>query len=730
MWRLEVERLNWNDGQNNRTRQFIVATVAAVFIVVAVILSGLVTGSIDTLTESADRIDDERSRQTTAGALRALRQQLGATVRDNAFWDDAFDKVNSGERVEWTTENWGTVSGEYPLYDTAIVVDDRNQPVIAYHEGEPMPAAPSSFFRNFDGLLKAARKHRSQDPVPVHFARSIKGTALIGAAAIQPSVLNETHDPKSFKILVFAKHITPEVVDEVSRNFNISGLRLDPLPVRERLDAPLKDVDGQRVASFTWPPQKPGTKSYQLIDSRLQAAAAILVVFLFAIGLAGTMTIRNLRRSEQKSRYKASHDRLTDLLNRAGFLDGLAAANRTPAANGAFVSLHLIDLDGFKAVNDCWGHLVGDELIVAVGRRLKVILPEDSLLARFGGDEFAIVTQTNEGPASVDLGIHRALSGTFDIEGRTIEIGASVGVVSCAAGSFSTTELMRRADAALYRAKDAGRGVTVTFDLSFDEEAQERSRLEHQLRQTLSKGGIDVNFQPLFDANTGKICAVEALARWKTDTGERVAPDVFIPLAERAGLIEILGLQVLVKALDAAAAWPEIGISVNASPLQLQNPRFARQVIEALEEACFEPRRLSIEVTEGVLISNPDQARRAIAELKSAGVKIALDDFGTGYASIGTLRQFGFDGMKIDRSLVAAIEHDHEAGAVLQATIALAVALNIPVTAEGVETEAQAITARLSGCDALQGYLFSKPLSQSELNKHYFADTREAAQAV
>lgn len=719
--------MNWNDWQNNRTRQFAVATVAAVFIVVAVILSGLVTGSIDTLTESADRIDDERSRQTTAGALRALRQQLGATVRDNAFWDDAFDQVNSGERVAWTTENWGTVSGDYPLYDTAIVVDDRNRPVIAYHQGEPMPTAPSLFFRNFDGLLKAARKHKSQDPVPVHFVRSIKGTALIGAAAIQPSVLDETHDPKSFNILVFAKHITPEVVDEVSSNFNISGLRLDQFPTPERLDASLKDVDGQRVASFTWPSQKPGTKSYHLIGSRLQAAAALLAVFLIAIGLAGSMTIRSLKRSEQKSRYKASHDRLTDLLNRAGFLDGLAAANRAPALEGAFVSLHLIDLDGFKAVNDCWGHLVGDELIVAVGRRLKEILPEGGLLARFGGDEFAIVTRTDAVAAPVDMDVHRALSRTFDIEGRTIEIGASVGLVSCAAGALTTTELMRRADAALYRAKDAGRGVTVRFDLSFDEEARELSLLEQQLRQTLSKRGIDVHYQPLFDASTGKICAVEALARWKTDSGERVGPDVFIPLAERAGLIEILGLQVLVKALDAASAWPEIGISVNASPLQLQNPRFARQVIEALENARFDPRRLSIEVTEGVLISNPDQARRAIAELKSAGVKIALDDFGTGYASIGTLRQFGFDRMKIDRSLVAAIEHDQAAGAVLQATIALAVALNIPVTAEGVETEAQAISARLSGCDALQGYLFSKPLCQTELSKHYFAGTWKAA---
>ncbi|WP_033057262.1 putative bifunctional diguanylate cyclase/phosphodiesterase [Sinorhizobium arboris] len=713
-----------NTLSESRQTQLLVLLVAAVFILVAAALAGLVAGSIATLTTTADDIDDQRALQATSGAVQALRKQMAATLRDNAYWDDAYAEVSADTRADWIIENWASTSADYPLYDTAIVVDSRNLPVVAYRKGVPMDVMPSESVDDFQALLDAARRVKMSDEVPVHFARSSAGTELIGAAAIQPFESDESLDPGDFHVLVFAKLITPAVVAEVSGSFAIADLRLELKPSAGRLAVALKDVSSKDIAYFTWPSMAPGTKSYEKIDGDLRTAGAILVLFLCAIGFAGGITVRNLRKSEHASRHRALHDPLTGLLNRAGLLENVAAVSSWVRLNGKQVKLHFIDLDGFKAVNDAWGHAVGDALIVAVAHRLRDALPNDAFAARLGGDEFAVVTIDELGAELVPgFGgrLQEALASVFEIDGRSIEIGCSIGVAVSALGSVQTDELMRRADIALYRAKDLGRGMTIDFDNSFDDDALQQAELESQLRTTLLKGGISVLFQPLIDARSGAVTGVEALARWHREDGIAIGPDVFIQIAERAGMIDLLGMQVLRTSLNAAAAWPALNLGVNISPLQLKNPRFVEQVTAAIKTADFDPRRLTIEVTEGVLISNPEQARRAIDGLRKIGVKVALDDFGAGYASIGSLRRFGFDRMKVDRSLVAALEVDHNAGAVLQATVALANALQIPVTAEGIETEQQATAVRLSGCDELQGYLFSRPVSADEVTALYGA---------
>ncbi|WP_234879107.1 putative bifunctional diguanylate cyclase/phosphodiesterase [Sinorhizobium americanum] len=689
--------------------------VAAVFILVAAALAGLVAGSIATLTTTADGIDDQRALQATSGAVQALRKQMAATLRDNAYWDDAYAEVNADSRVDWIIENWASTSADYPLYDTAIVVDSRNLPVVAYRKGVPMEVMPGKFFEGFQALVDTARRVRMPDDIPVHFARSSAGTELIGAAAIQPFESDESLNPRGFYVLVFAKLITPAVVAEVSDNFAIAALRLDSKPAWGRLAVALKDVSSKDVAFFTWPSMAPGTKSYQKVDGNLRAAGTILILFLGSIGVVGGLTVRNLRNSEQASRRRALHDALTGLLNRAGLLESVAAASDRARQSGKQVTLHFIDLDGFKAVNDAWGHAVGDALIVAVAHRLRDALPDDAFAARLGGDEFAVVTVDELDVPSFGGCVQEKLASLFEIEGRSIEIGCSIGVAVSERGAVHSDELMRRADIALYRAKDLGRGITIHFDDSFDDDALHQAELESELRTSLLKGGITVAFQPLINAHSGAVTGVEALARWRKQDGVVIPPDKFIPLAERAGMIDSLGMEILITSLTAAAAWPALSLSVNISPLQLKNPRFVEQVKQALKAADFDPRRLTLEMTESVLISNPEQARRAIDGLKNIGIKVALDDFGSGYASIGSLRRFGFDRMKVDRSLVAALEVDQNAGAVLQATVALANALQIPVTAEGIETEQQATVVRLSGCDELQGYLFSKPVSAAEV---------------
>ncbi|OJF91035.1 putative bifunctional diguanylate cyclase/phosphodiesterase [Pararhizobium antarcticum] len=709
---------------SSRLNQWSVALVAIVFILVTAVLAGLVARSIDIITTTSNAIDDDRARHAAGGALQSLRKQLAATVRDNAYWDDAYRQVNLDTRLDWLIDNWASTTADYPLYDTALVIDSTNKPVIAYRNGEAIQAPLSDFFgKAFDGMLAQARKSDYGTDVPVHFIRSDAGVALIGAAVITPSATDESARPENHYVLAFAKHVTPDVVAEISGSFNIAQLSLDPGPLQTKLSAPLQDVDGNTVAYINWPSQTPGTKSYREVESTINAAAVIFVIFLLSIGAVGLFTINSLKTSGMRSRHRASHDALTGLLNRSGLLETMAAIRKMHGSGNASLRLHFIDLDGFKGVNDAWGHGVGDELIVAVAGRLRDALSADAMIARLGGDEFAVVTvETSDAQAARSIGqqIQAALERVFEIGGRTIGIGASIGVALSRAGTIESDELIRRADIALYRAKDLGRGITVEFEESFDVDTRRLAKLEDALRKTLSNEGIDVAFQPLIQAGTGTMCGVEALARWTSGEGVRFGPDVFIPLAERSGLIDILGLQVLTKSLEAARQWPGIGLSVNVSPVQLKNPNFTQSVVDALKAADFDPQRLCIEVTEGLLISDPEQAQRAIEGLKAAGIKIALDDFGSGFASIGTLRRFGFDRMKVDRSLIVALDHDENAGAILQATIALANALQIPVTAEGIETEQQALAVKLSGCDELQGYLFSKPISAEALNALYF----------
>jgi diguanylate cyclase (GGDEF)-like protein len=582
------------------------------------------------------------------------------------------------------------------------------------------------FLGNLNDVLATARRAGyAAESLPVAFVKTSKGVALIGAAAIQPSEEDPRFDMATAKILVFSKQLTSSVVAEIAETFSIAGLALTGAPGEQSmLHADVLDIQGRDIARITWPPMHPGTASYHRVRPTVLLSALVLAVLLGAVAVSGLLVFRVLRNGERVANHKAKHDALTGLWNRAGCIELLEYALST--GNGSQAALHILDLDGFKPVNDAWGHLVGDKLIKAVAARLLSSLPPTAVVARLGGDEFAVIRggPTMEAdPRPLADRILAALAKPFDIDGRTIEIGGSVGWAEAGDDVTDSVELLRRADLALYRAKDLGRGVATIYKPSLDEDAGKNSELEQELRQGLATGDIRVVFQPLIDASTREVTGVEALARWTSPTRGPISPEVFIGVAEKAGLIDQLGFQVLKTALREGMRWPDIGVAVNVSPLQLRNPNFCQQVRDAIATTGFDPARLTVEVTEGVLISSPEQAKRAFIGLRELGIKIALDDFGCGYASIGTLREFGFDSMKIDRSLILGLHHDDNGGAVLQATVALANALHLPVTAEGIETEEQATAVKLSGCDKLQGYLFSKPVTADEITAKYFVET-------
>lgn len=703
---------------------------AVVAVCLSIVLAMTALGSVvwwafGSIAETADNIDDARAADAANGAVDALRKQLGATVRDNAYWDLAYTTIPTAEGAAWATDGWVRLTRDYPLYDTALVIKPDDGALVASHLGEVITDVDTFFGGKLDEIVAAARRlDRKAERLPVAFIKTSSGLAIIGAAPIQPSAAAaaDDFDYAGSHVLVLSKHFTPEVIEEIAKTFGIAGLTLAAGGHDERaLYAEIEDIEGTELARFTWPPVRPGTTSYISVRPVIMAAGAGFVLLVMAVAASGLVSVRAVRLDERASKFKATHDALTGLWNRMGCLERLDADLRSSTTGQ--VSLHILDLDGFKAVNDAWGHPVGDELVKAVADRLLAALPDEALIARLGGDEFAVVHVAGHGKendGSLGARMVEALHMPFMIGGRTIEVGGSVGT-ALVDGRLDAAEMLRRADLALYRAKAGGRGICVIYDASLDDDASRNAELEQELRAGITRKEVWVAFQPLIDASTREISGVEALARWSSPTRGPISPEVFIDLAERAGLIDQLGFEVLRTAVAEASNWPRIGISVNISPLQLRNPYFVGQVAEILTEARFDPARLTVEVTEGVLISNPAQAKRAFEAFHNLGVKIALDDFGCGYASIGALRAFGFDRMKIDRSLILALDRDQNGGAVLNATIALANALHLPVTAEGIETEEQASAVRISGCDKLQGYLFSKPLPAAQITARYFS---------
>nr|WP_166179576.1 bifunctional diguanylate cyclase/phosphodiesterase [Altererythrobacter segetis] len=385
------------------------------------------------------------------------------------------------------------------------------------------------------------------------------------------------------------------------------------------------------------------------------------------------------------------------------------------------VALALVDLDGFKSVNDHYGHFVGDKLIKECAALLLDLCGQEARAYRLGGDEFALVVI---GPIAGNIleGLCRRLlerlAKPIGIEDRQISIGASIGLSRGTRGNrASSSDLLRQSDVAMYASKTGGKMRCTWFNPDFDRKRELSQQVEADLRNAILNNEFTLNYQPLVDATSGEIVAVEALMRWEQPDGSFISPAVFIPIAEETGLINPIGRWALRQACTDALEWDVIKLSVNVSPAQLRNPDFPVQLGHILEETGFPPERLELEITETYLVGDPVIAGRALDVIRGFGVGISLDDFGTGYASIGFLRKFRFEKLKLDRSLIVEAADDAGSRAMMVSSIAVARAMNMFVTAEGVETQAQATLARTAGCDTMQGWLYYKAIPAAEITR-------------
>ena len=413
-----------------------------------------------------------------------------------------------------------------------------------------------------------------------------------------------------------------------------------------------------------------------------------------------------------QNRHIALTDALTALPNRRALLAqlDLAAANQ-PRLSGR-LGIIFIDLDGFKDINDGHGHQIGDAVINKVGRLLAQLCRETTMLARAGGDEFAILLECDDALGAAEILAEKVLHALVlpvEIQDRIVQIGASIGVAVDDTGDTNPYELLRRADTAMYRVKQNGKSGIETYDASFDAKRLWRQAVEREILEGLERDEFEVFYQPVIDAKRGAVVAVEALIRWPRRPAGPLAPDDFIEIAENSGLIQPLGLFVLRRACTDLRRFSHLKLAVNISPAQFRHPDFEGQLKQVLAETHFPPQRLQFEITEGYLIDHPHRAAKAISSFKDLGVSVALDDFGTGYTSIAYLQAYGFDIVKIDKSLLAGLGRDTKASLLVAGMVYIANALDMRVIAEGVETENQAVLLRMAGCHELQGYLFGKP---------------------
>jgi diguanylate cyclase (GGDEF)-like protein len=516
-----------------------------------------------------------------------------------------------------------------------------------------------------------------------------------------------------FRVL-FAQpgEVDPRFVRMIAHSTGLQSLKFetDPVPGQREMQ-PVLDGNGRIAGFFTWDRSYPTTRAFR------RAMPLLLAIVFTLVGFAvfSLLQLRRARRvhavREDRARQAADADKHTGLPNHARTLELLdhALANR---AEDAVTSFALIKLDGMAEVKANLGAAAGDALYGAIARRLREALPADAVCGRIGSDEFAVVLTAaprfdTEAMLRISL---EALARPHWIE-TVVRVAAHAGFAQAPRHALTRGELIHRAELALNTAAGKGPGAVVAFDPTIESFASDRQFIQRELPRALSANALEVHYQPIVAAQGARIVGVEALLRWTHPARGAIGPADFIPVAEQMGLMDAIGAFVLRRALVEARHWPDIYVAVNLSPVQVRDRAIVDLVRQALSESGVPPERLMLEITEGVLIDNPEEMLKRIADLHALGVRIALDDFGSGYSNLGYLQKFPLDKLKIDKSFVAALGQSANGGVIIQAIVALGRALGLTVLVEGVETEEQRVLLRLAGCDEMQGFLFARPAS-------------------
>ncbi len=686
----------------------------ALLIVAAAIFSGQMI--LNELASQVDRSEARSAERSVNAALNSLLQRLRDTHADYAVWDDAVRALYGKVDPQFVESNLRDSTKQGTLFDTAFLLDENNRSVVGYQNGsQAMRDAAAEFGTPLTGMIERVRLHPAPNDTVTGFLRGRSGALYaLAIGSIEPSTNAVSLPAGSARLLLLGRTLDEPRIERLRQEFVLHGLALVAKPLQGQAGVPVVDPTGTEIGLLTWTSSQQGAEAVKRVLPTAFLAVGLVCLMMTFLMAIGYFNLVEVRKREREALYAANHDGLTGLPNRAALGRALEAATRGHRRDLTPVALVYLDLDGFKEVNDAYGHESGDALLRQVAAGFAAICSEQGLLARVGGDEFAILLNRADtvlgAEALADRLIH-FLDLPIAINGRMISIGTSIGVATMSEEGLSAEELLRRSDVAMYLAKEFGRNRVAFYDPSIDAARAERMHLADQLREAVRTGQLAVVYQPIFEAATLRPTGVEALLRWLHPEIGLVPPDIFVPIAEESGLIDQIGAFVLDCACRDALAWPDVRLSVNVSAVQFRNPKFDVILADVVAKTGFPLTRLEIEMTETHLVANPERAQTIIANLRARGVAISLDDFGTGYSSIGYLRRFSFDKLKLDRSLVVGITTNETARELCEATIAIARALDLKVTAEGVETEPEAAVLRQAGCDYLQGYAFARPMT-------------------
>ncbi len=683
---------------------------------IAVLLLYIVNG----IFEETNRLDSNFAERLTGQALGTLRDNLEGVVYDNAYWEDAAVKVSKPEPdMEWLDGTWG-VNTRLDLYNIMFLVKHDGTPVYAAQGGKRIQISPEEFFGpDLDVLLETINREPTPRRVASGIIKTRAGIATVAASPVRWASKGEGEAAETGKVLVMAKIIDAEVLASMAKRYAMEELHfVVPGERPQNGSYGVASPSGELIGRLTWKNRSPGNivrEKYSYVVSM------IVVMFLFMIAVLLYMSWKGFKdaHDSQSDAVAASlRDDLTGLANRRQMLASLSGRLAEARLEETPLSVIYADLDGFKEVNDSYGHEIGDMLLKAAAAGFAYLARDADVVARLGGDEFAMIMtgkDADERARALAQSMIDFLAEPMVFDGRIASVSVSVGIVDLESDEADVEEIIRRADVAMYAAKSQGRNCIHVYQKSLDYKRDENRSIATQLRGHIASGSLTVVYQPIVDARTRATKGVEALVRWPKGATPYFSPDVFIPVAEEFGLIEDLGYFVLTEACRQAAKWQDIFVSVNVSPIQFMNPNFAELVEETLLETGLDARRLEIEVTEGFIIDNAARANAIINRLHDMHVRVALDDFGTGFSSIGHLRRFKFDKLKLDRSMVSDILRQPSALRLVQGTIAMADALGLTVVAEGIEDENQVSVLRLAGCSQFQGYLFSKPVEAAQI---------------
>jgi diguanylate cyclase (GGDEF)-like protein len=507
------------------------------------------------------------------------------------------------------------------------------------------------------------------------------------------------------------------LVREVEHRAGLKELRFDTDPADNsgRALQSLHDGRGRIIGWFSW-------AADNALVRAMNRLWALLAVIGFAFGVVGCLAmrasrhlLRSLDRKAEAARKLVGRDDLTGLPNQRTMIARLGDA--LLRRRSGIVVFALIDLDGLHEVNDTLGRAGGDAVIMNVAEHLQAGLPGGALLGRFEEDFAVIVSSETRNAAALLVDALRAALHRPIFVDRMWQITAGIGIAEAPEDGTSADEVARRAGLALRAAKREGRSRVQFFEPQIETEYAERRSLLRELQSAISLQTFDVHYQPIVAADGGGIVGVEALLRWNHPSRGAIPPSVFIPLAEQSGLMSQLGEIVLRRALADGARWPALSVAVNLSPVQIRDRWLVDLVSVAMADTGIASSRVVLEVTEGILIDNPQEALQRLEALRALGVSIALDDFGTGFSSLSYLQKFPFNRLKIDRTFVASLASSGSTGAIIQAIVTLGHGLGMKVLAEGVETDEQRVLLRLAGCDEMQGFLFARPAPAAEIDK-------------